>query len=285
MIQEALRGVVRKVLRRTQDFGMPPEHLFYITFKTMAQQVVLPLYLRRKYPESMTIVLQHQFHNLQVGEKGFSVSLGFSGKFENLCIPFSAIEMFSDPTAELVLSFQEKAEEKLEGNSAENSAKNSAKNSGSKTLDIIATSNSKNNSNGSNSNEIKNYSASYSGVEAASNFSSDLNWLSPISYGFEKKPPHQTPSSASKGDHLKQIATKEIRPSAKVLKFRTKSPSGSPDSIGSATKKKVTRKTSRETLPPENNRQKNPQEKLQAKPQVKSSPNKPEDANNDSPSP
>ena len=265
MIQEALRGVVRKVLRRTQDFGMPPEHLFYITFKTMAQQVVLPLYLRRKYPESMTIVLQHQFHNLQVGEKGFSVSLGFSGKFENLCIPFSAIEMFSDPTAELVLSFQEKPEEKPEE----------------KIRNAIPTSNRKNNSNGSNSNELKNYSASYSGVEAASNFSGDLNWLSPISYGFEKAQSTQASSSASKGDHLKQIETKKIRPSAKVLKFRTKAPSVSPNSIGSVTKKKIIRKTSEKTLSPENSRK----EKSQTKPPVKSSPRKPEDANNDSPSP
>lgn len=106
MIHEALRGVVRKTLQRAQEFGMPLDHHFYITFKTMAQRVVLPLYLRQKYPESMTIVLQYQFHNLRVGDKGFSVSLSFGGKFENLYIPFSAVEMFSDPEAELVLNFE-----------------------------------------------------------------------------------------------------------------------------------------------------------------------------------
>ncbi len=106
MIHDALRSVVRKTLLQVKEFGMPTDHHFYITFKTMAPQVVLPLYLRQKYPESMTIVLQYQFHNLTITDKAFSVSLSFGGKFETLAVPFSAIVMFSDPEAQLVFNFE-----------------------------------------------------------------------------------------------------------------------------------------------------------------------------------
>ena len=110
MIHDALRGVVRKTLLQVKEFGMPIDHHFYITFKTMAPQVVLPLYLRQKYPESMTIVLQYQFYNLIVTESTFSASLSFGGKFETLTVPFSAIVMFSDPEAQLVFNFEPAAE-------------------------------------------------------------------------------------------------------------------------------------------------------------------------------
>ena len=110
MIHDALRGVVRKTLLQVKEFGMPIDHHFYITFKTMAPQVVLPLYLRQKYPESMTIVLQYQFYSLIVTESTFSVSLSFGGKFETLTVPFSAIVMFSDPEAQLVFNFEPAAE-------------------------------------------------------------------------------------------------------------------------------------------------------------------------------
>ena len=110
MIHDALRSVVRKTLLQVKEIGMPKDHLFYITFKTMAPQVVLPLYLRQKYPESMTIVLQYQFYNLTITDSLFSVSLGFGGKFETLTVPFSAIVMFSDPEAQLVFNFEPAAQ-------------------------------------------------------------------------------------------------------------------------------------------------------------------------------
>ena len=106
MIHDALRGVVRKTLLQVKEFGMPKDHHFYITFRTMAPQVVLPLYLRQKYPESMTIVLQYQFYNLTITDSVFSVSLSFGGKFETLTVPFAAIVMFSDPEAQLVFNFE-----------------------------------------------------------------------------------------------------------------------------------------------------------------------------------
>ncbi len=110
MIHDALRSVVRKTLLQVKGFGMPKDHHFYITFKTMAPQVVLPLYLRQKYPESMTIVLQYQFYNLTITDSLFSVSLSFGGKFETLTVPFSAIVMFSDPEAQLVFNFEPESE-------------------------------------------------------------------------------------------------------------------------------------------------------------------------------
>ena len=110
MIHDALRGVVRKTLLQVKEFGMPTDHHFYITFKTMAPQIVLPLYLRQKYPESMTIVLQYQFYSLTITDSAFSVSLSFGGKFETLTVPFSAIVMFSDPEAQLVFNFEPDSE-------------------------------------------------------------------------------------------------------------------------------------------------------------------------------
>ena len=110
MIHDALRGVVRKTLLQVKEFGMPKDHHFYITFRTMAPQVVLPLYLRQKYPESMTIVLQYQFYNLTITDSVFSVSLSFGGKFETLTVPFAAIVMFSDPEAQLVFNFEPDSE-------------------------------------------------------------------------------------------------------------------------------------------------------------------------------
>ena len=106
MIFDALRAVVKKTLLQVKEFGMPIDHHFYITFQTMAPQVVLPLYLRQKYPESMTIVLQYQFYNLTITDNAFSVSLSFGGKFETLTVPFAAVVMFSDPEAQLVFNFE-----------------------------------------------------------------------------------------------------------------------------------------------------------------------------------
>ena len=107
MVQEALRSVVRQSLTLVCKDGFRGEHHFYITFKTKAPHVILPDFLHQQYPEEMTIVLQHQFWNLQVYEKYFEVELSFNDKRENLVIPFGAITGFADPSVKFGLQFDE----------------------------------------------------------------------------------------------------------------------------------------------------------------------------------
>ena len=98
LVQEALRSVVRKVLGDAARNGLPGEHHFYISFKTGAPGVAIPAVMRQKYPDEMTIILQHEFWDLSVNGEGFEVSLSFSRKPERLTIPFAAITGFSDPS-------------------------------------------------------------------------------------------------------------------------------------------------------------------------------------------
>jgi hypothetical protein len=98
LVQEALRSVVRKVLGDAARNGLPGDHHFYISFKTHAPGVTIPAVMRQKYPEEMTIILQHEFWDLSVNGDGFEVSLSFSRKPERLAIPFAAITGFSDPS-------------------------------------------------------------------------------------------------------------------------------------------------------------------------------------------
>jgi len=103
--QEALRGVVRAALKRVAARGLPGDHHFRITFKTKAQGVSCPPELIDKFPDEMTIVLQHQFADLAPGETFFSVTLRFGGVPKNLSIPYAAITQFWDPTADYSLAF------------------------------------------------------------------------------------------------------------------------------------------------------------------------------------
>ncbi len=90
--------MVRKVLGDAARNGLPGDHHFYISFKTRAPGVTIPAAMRQKYPDEMTIILQHEFWDLSVNGEGFEVSLSFSRKPERLAIPFAAITGFSDPS-------------------------------------------------------------------------------------------------------------------------------------------------------------------------------------------
>lgn len=98
LVQDALRSVVRKVLGDAARNGLPGDHHFYISFKTRAPGVTIPAAMRQKYPDEMTIILQHEFWDLTVDGEGFEVNLSFSRKPERLAIPFAAITGFSDPS-------------------------------------------------------------------------------------------------------------------------------------------------------------------------------------------
>ncbi|GGC84118.1 SspB family protein [Chelatococcus reniformis] len=110
LVQNALKGVVRKVLADTARDGLPPEHHFYISFRTDAPGTRVSNRLREKYPEEMTIVLQHQFWDLGVNEHTFEVGLSFSGVPERLLVPFDAITGFFDPSVQFGLKFDTKDE-------------------------------------------------------------------------------------------------------------------------------------------------------------------------------
>ena len=115
LVQNALRGVIRKVLTEVAKTGLPGNHHFFITFVTNAPGVKVSNRMREQYPEQMTIVLQHQFWDLEVTESAFNVGLSFSDVPEKLHIPYSAIRGFYDPSVNFELEFDvENADAPLE---------------------------------------------------------------------------------------------------------------------------------------------------------------------------
>ena len=105
LAQEALRGVVRKVLSEVVKTGLPGEHHFFISFVTRAPGVRMSQRLLEQYDKEMTIVLQNQYWDLKVNETGFEVGLSFDGQHEILAIPFSALKGFFDPSVQFALRF------------------------------------------------------------------------------------------------------------------------------------------------------------------------------------
>jgi hypothetical protein len=106
LVQEALKSVVRRVLTDAAREGLPGEHHFYISFRTDHPSVKISQRLREKYPQEMTIVLQHQFDQLIVHDTGFEVGLSFSGFPERLRVPFDALTGFFDPSVQFGLKFE-----------------------------------------------------------------------------------------------------------------------------------------------------------------------------------
>ena len=98
LVQDALRSVVRKVLSDTARSGLIGEHHFNIAFKTQAPGVVVPPAVKQRFPDEMSIILQHEFWDLVVTQDGFEVSLNFSRKPERLTVPFDSITGFTDPS-------------------------------------------------------------------------------------------------------------------------------------------------------------------------------------------
>ncbi len=125
IVQEALREVVGRVLGEVeQSGGLPGGHHFYITFKTKAAGVAIPKHLAERFPDDMTIVIQHRFWDLKVEDAGFSVGLSFGGVPSTLRVPFAAVTQFHDPAVEFSLTFQANGAEEFheEHEQAENDA-------------------------------------------------------------------------------------------------------------------------------------------------------------------
>ena len=105
LAQEAMRGVLRRVMTDAARQGLPGDHHFYITFLTQAAGVKLSPRLMEQYPQEMTIILQHQFWDLTVTDERFEVGLSFGGVPERLVVPFNAIKSFLDPSVQFGLQF------------------------------------------------------------------------------------------------------------------------------------------------------------------------------------
>ena len=107
IVQEALRSVVRQVLGDIEKAGgLPGEHHFYIAFKTRAPGVEIPAHLRERYPDEMTIVIQHRYWDLAVTDDWFQIGLSFNQVPAKLHIPYSAVTGFVDPHVNFALQFQ-----------------------------------------------------------------------------------------------------------------------------------------------------------------------------------
>ena len=105
LTQEALRRVIRKVLEEVQRTGLPGEHHFFITFHTGYPGVRLSTRMMERYPDEMTIVVQHSYWNLEVGENAFEIDLSFDEIRERLRVPFDAVRGFFDPSVKFGLQF------------------------------------------------------------------------------------------------------------------------------------------------------------------------------------
>lgn len=111
LAREALRHVVHDVLEQTRVEGLPGDHHFFITFNTQAPGVSMSDELRKEFPEEMTIVLQHQYWDLEVNRDRFGVKLAFGGVPRELVVPFKAVTAFFDPSVQFGLQFSPVANE------------------------------------------------------------------------------------------------------------------------------------------------------------------------------
>lgn len=106
LMHQAMRGLIREVLTRIAAHGLPGDHHFFITLNTRYPGVEMADWLRARYPDEITIVIQHWFEALTVTEAGFGVTLNFGNQPEPLIVPFDAITTFVDPSVEFGLKFE-----------------------------------------------------------------------------------------------------------------------------------------------------------------------------------
>ena len=144
IVQDALRAVVGRVLGEVeQSGGLPGGHHFYITFKTKAPGVSIPKHLAERFPDEMTIVIQHRFWDLKVESDSFSVGLSFGGVPATLRVPFAAVTQFHDPAVEFALTFHADAadvpaeeHEEAENDAPESAADQAAREDGTNVVNV-----------------------------------------------------------------------------------------------------------------------------------------------------
>ena len=106
LMHEAMRGLIRKVLSDVAEHGLPGAHHFFISFDTGHPEVEIADWLADRFPEDMTIVIQHWFDELRVDEDGFAITLNFGNNPERMYVPYDAIRTFVDPSVEFGLRFE-----------------------------------------------------------------------------------------------------------------------------------------------------------------------------------
>ena len=107
LTEDAMLGMVRDILKKISQSGLPDNHHFLITFFSESKDVIIPDWMKEKYPDKMTIIIRNWFENLNVTEKKFDISLNFNNTVEHLTIPFSSLELFADPSVDFALSFDQ----------------------------------------------------------------------------------------------------------------------------------------------------------------------------------
>jgi hypothetical protein len=107
LIEDAMLNMVRDILKKISRDGLPKKHHFLITFSSCTKGVIIPDWMKEKYPDKMTIIIRNWFENLNVTDKKFEISLNFNNNVERLTVPFDSIELFADPSVDFAISFNQ----------------------------------------------------------------------------------------------------------------------------------------------------------------------------------
>ena len=138
LMHKAMRTLIFDVLKDVEQSGLPGEHHFFITFDTTVEGVQISEWLRQRYPEEMTIVIQHWFDGLNVKEEGFDITLNFGDQPESLVVPFLAILTFVDPSVEFGLRFEQNEDDEQPKFSEMEKANDQEKKSSKKKGDVVS---------------------------------------------------------------------------------------------------------------------------------------------------
>jgi hypothetical protein len=138
LMHKAMRTLIFDVLKDVEQSGLPGEHHFFITFDTTVEGVEISEWLRQRYPEEMTIVIQHWFDGLNVKEDGFDITLNFGDQPESLVVPFLAILTFVDPSVEFGLRFEQNEDDEQTKFSEMEKANDKEKKSSKKKGDVVS---------------------------------------------------------------------------------------------------------------------------------------------------
>ena len=138
LMHKAMRTLIFDVLKDVEQSGLPGEHHFFITFDTTVEGVEISEWLRQRYPEEMTIVIQHWFDGLNVKEDGFDITLNFGDQPESLVVPFLAILTFVDPSVEFGLRFEQNEDDEQPKFSEMEKANDQDKKSSKKKGDVVS---------------------------------------------------------------------------------------------------------------------------------------------------
>ncbi len=139
LMHEAMRGLIREVLSEVAEHGLPGAHHFFISFDTGHPDVEIADWLAERFPDDMTIVMQHWFDDLDVKEDGFGITLNFGNQPERMYIPFDAIRTFVDPSVEFGLRFEtQDVDDDEEDDIKEVADKPAADKDGKKNADVVS---------------------------------------------------------------------------------------------------------------------------------------------------